>query len=155
MIIAGGIGNRRSQLQRNYITTSWSYTDDLTGGKSYTSDKTAGTEYIPDKAFDDNLGTRWYATENERHWICVDFGSGIRIVKLRLYTEHNNYIGDFTLEGSDNKADWSSVMSDSAPLGLQWYEFEFSNANSFRYYRVYMDTSHAAYINEIEMMGIA
>ena len=157
MIISGGIGARKQAFRRiSSASGPPSYSDDLTGGKSYTSDETAGSEYGPEKAFDDNLVTRWYATTAARHWIRVDFGDGtpIKIAKLRCYTEHNNYIGDFAFEGSNDGTSWTNVMSGSAPLGLTWYEFEFTNKVAYRYYRMYQDTNHAGYINEIEMMKI-
>ena len=63
---------------------------------------------------------------------------------------------NFILQGSNNASDWTDIYSGEIRFDEVWEEFEFSNSNAYRYYRLYCVDGPSAHvrINEIELMEI-
>ena len=87
---------------------------DLTEGKT----ATASTEYLDHVAAHaiDGPGTTYWRTAGEApypHWIAVDFGeiTIIKSVVLQVNAYPDNGVSEFTLQCSDNGADWLDVQT--------------------------------------------
>lgn len=116
----------------------------FTGGIA-SADNDAGAGYTPDKAFNGNGITDWWSSQNTAmpHWIQYDLGAGVskRANKLRYFPKNVSSgvgIKNFKLQGSNNGTGWTDIYTGVMANTEDWQEFEFSNSNSYRYYRVYI-----------------
>ena len=125
------------------------YTSDLTSGKTCASNN---TKYPASWAFDDDESNYSYNESASGNWVSVDFGSAVKIEKLRIYP-WSPYVGDFSLQGSNDNSDWITVMTGNAPDNI-WYTFEFSNSTAYRYYRILKTVANYLLIREAEMMAV-
>jgi hypothetical protein len=118
-------------------------------------------QYGPELAFDGSLSSIWYAAPTHPSppvWLKYDLGLGNEKVvqKLALNSTFNPgaTITTFTFDGSNDDSNWTVIASLSHDNGLDRQEFTFSNATSYRYYRIYMETTPSgltAGVRELEM----
>jgi len=132
-------------------------TDRCTGGTA--SANSAGGGYEAAKAFDDNTGTRWMNTNEIPTWIKYDFGAGIswKISKLTLsaFMSDNLQCKAFTLQGSNNDSDWTTVYTGQMANSDGVQTFTFINKNSYRYFKVNVTTTwHQSVNNNVSFWEI-
>ena len=137
--------------------------DKCTGGTA-TADNSWDANYVASKAFDnDETTTRWSSTDTAMpHWIKYNFGDGIvwiiRKLRLKPWAGSPAQVKDFTLQGSNNDSNWTTIYTGQAADNGNWQDFIFTNTIAYRYYLVnittsyYQPTTNAVSITEIEMM---
>ena len=136
----------------------------LTGGTP-SADSEYGAGWEAARACDDDTATAWNSTDTPMpHWWKYDFGGvGYVIEKLRIYPryyapEGGSYIKDFILQGSNNNTDWTNIYTGQQANNTNVQTYTFINANSYRYYRVYITSCYEtqyptlASVTEFEMM---
>lgn len=121
----------------------------LTGGTA-----TAETEYnatfSADKAVDGNDATRWASTDNTLpEWWKYDLGTSTTktIEKIRMFVYSDVDGGspkDFTIQGSNNNIDWTDIATTTAANSNSYQNFEFTNLNAYRYYRINITSDYRA-----------
>lgn len=122
------------------------------------------SDWVASNAFDNDEGTTWASgyVPGFPHWIKYDLGAGVtktaRKLRIKPYRpEYGADIKDFKLQGSNNDTDWTDILTATAADSDAWQEWEFANANAYRYYRIYITSSYNATIDlaalyEIELM---
>jgi len=148
--------------QAAYVSSGVYGSNFLTGGTA-TADTTL-TTYVASRVVDGNTGTSWISTDSAfPHWWKYDLGAGVTKTarKLRLIVAADpDYVRfkDFTLQGSNNDSDWTTVYTGQFPDATTgWYDFEFANSTAYRYYKINITSSwevdaNYAQIYEAEMM---
>lgn len=138
--------------------------DVLTGGTA--SADVADTGYEASKAVDGTAtaSARWMTTDTALpHWWQYDLGSSnekvVTKLRINLYWDASGQgFKDFSIQGSQNLVDWTSVYTGQAVEGANeaWHEFNFINDTAYRYYRINITGSYRGdglvQINEVEMM---
>ena len=142
-----------------------SYGSDLTGGQTYSADSYFYIN-LPENAFDDDLSdvSQWGVIRDVENWLQVDFGGGNekQIEKIRLnFGDYGIYAPkDFELQASNTGAfsgeeDVLLSQTDIDHSDNTWYEWEFDNSTSYRYYRIVVSDGYEEtflFIVEVEMM---
>ncbi len=140
------------------------YTGDLTGsGTASASSVDYSPDYDADKAFNNNLDDGWRSKYFEAwpQWLMYDFGAGnekkIEKYVLRRASTSSSHPVSWEFQGSNDGAAWTTLHSQSNNFADSWYaerEFEFQNANYYRFYRILISASDTYYaqINEFDMM---
>ena len=153
-----------------YRITTWaSYDTATTGVASASSTDALNT---PDEAFDNNL-TEWWGTNNVLPaWLKYDLGSGNSdtVNKYTIYRSSwqpwywwaSDSPRDWRFEGSNDNNNWT-ILDTQTDQYITWdtpkQEYSFNNANSYRYYRLYITDSNAsdgsdwASITEVELIN--
>src|ERR1019366_9004367 len=138
----------------------------LTGGTASASGD--DTVDVPSNAFDGNLGTRWgdYYSVNNIHYpysLTYDLSAGItkKVNKVRIYWDiwDSGHIGgkDFTIQGSNDNTNWTTVLTAQATDSAGWQEWTFANPTAYRYYKM-VNTSawytvyDVSWVSEMQMM---
>lgn len=138
------------------------YTPDLLiNGTASASSEEVGYEAA--KACDNNTATAWSSGDVAYpHWWNYYFGNGKRIIKLtimpRLVTGVDYGLKNFTLQGSNDNVNWTTVYTGLAANNGDIQVFTFTNTNFYKYYRInatdgYNLTYKYTYIKEFEMMA--
>jgi len=132
-------------------------TDKCSGGTA-----TANSEHsAASNAFDNSESTIWQTQGVAYpHWIKYDFGSGVSwaIEKVRVKQYTVNFTGkDYTIAGSNNDSDWSTLDTGTMTNDTDWHDYEFSNSTAYRYIRIYWSNAwnpgeYYQRVAEIEMM---
>jgi len=154
----------------------------------YTEDQCEGGIGTVDSMLDDNIlyqgsnsfdndfldpDSMWYSAQTDMpHWLQYDFGAGNE-KQIRKYTITSNGVStgraqaapyNFTFEGSDNGVDgWNILDTKTSQIftGYETKEYEVSNVNSYRYYRILVTANNNAWdgawpqvvvVQELEMM---
>lgn len=135
--------------------------DFLTGGTASASSE-LGVGNEASKANDDNEGTQWASANTTAvHWWKYDLGAGVTKTarKLRFRVFAAGQVKNFTLQGSNNDADWTNLHTDVYPNGTTAFqEYTFANSTAYRYYRLYItDNWIGGYdsLVEIELMELS
>lgn len=146
------------------------YTPDFCSART-TSDSVYGslppTYYHSFSAFDDDEATRWSSeSSNCPHWIKYDLGAGVtktarklRMKPFKYDAESDQHLKAFKLQGSNDDAEWTDLLSAEAENTGLWQEWEFENSTGYRYYRVYVTTTwegawRTVSIHEIEIFEL-
>lgn len=131
---------------------------DLTGNKTITA-LTTEAGFPASNATDDDDSTYWQCEENQvtNQWLKVDFGTGVTktVIKVTLQCLSGWVIHNFRVEGSNNDIDWGTVYTGLMINNGNLQTFEFANAESYRYYRIFIiDAFDAQWIKvqEIELV---
>lgn len=141
------------------------YTADITSGETFSASRYYSSD-TPYQAFDDNIDTDWniLSPVDGSDWIQVQFASAKQIEKftirssswsiltaapIRLVLKGSN-TGSFSGEETEVKDTDVFSWSDYGEVK----SFEFSNANTFTYYRVFVYRNSESFLSlaEIEMM---
>lgn len=126
-------------------------------GDTYSSSGYYGS-YSHDRAFDGSTSTYWRAsTTTPPVWIQVDLGEGNEVVAgmFRWYVSSYRPRA-FVLQGSNDEANWDTLVDAESPNSSGWHEFEFSdNEMAYRYYRWTISSRWSSYfyVYEIELYG--
>jgi hypothetical protein len=108
------------------------------------ADTEYGTGYEAIKACDGNESTRWSSSQGGfPHWWKYDLGAGVTktVIKLSIL-KYGDAAGcplkDFTLQGSNNNSDWTTIYTGQAAnvTSPTWEDFTFSNNTAYRYYKI-------------------
>lgn len=123
-----------------------SYTPDFLNGGTASASNTANGAAA--NAFDNNQGTRWGVNNYTPGgpWVKYDLGSGVskKAVRLGIYTTASTWDPrEFRLQGSNNDSTWTTLVDSGVTFTTGWQYFNFSNATSYRYYRVIIDLNWA------------
>ena len=101
---------------------------------------TASTGSNPGYAIDQTGVTIWYSTSTPAQWVKYDFTTGT-LVTSTLFKPIDGYrIKDFKIQGSNNDADWTDLLSTQHPDSLTEISYNLSSTGSYRYYRFYIST---------------
>lgn len=68
--------------------------------------------YAAANAIDGSMGTRWSSAFEDNQWLRIDLGQMRNVYGLTIYWE-NAYASVYTIQISDNAADWTTVYSES------------------------------------------
>ena len=147
--------------QATYVSSSPAYGSDiLTEGTASADTEEVGQEAA--KAVDDNELTSWQGTNiGYPHWWKYDLGVGVtkKVRKLRIYIQISlaGRLKGFTIQGSNNDSDWTSISTEEHADNADWQEWTFANDTSYRHYRILIpgpnwDSNNYTALNEIEMM---
>lgn len=141
------------------------YKSDCTAGQTFTAKYNAGS-YPISRAFDDNTGTYWSPTDGRGasdSWIQVLFATEkcIRQISLEMYQSYVNYMPTTVTVKASTTGVWAGEeVTLFTQSGIVWVSsevkkyFQFENANSYRYYRIYGVYPDWEMIQEIEMMEL-
>jgi hypothetical protein len=118
---------------------------DVTSGETFSASSTGSTGAVS-QAFDNSTAHGWGTSSSATGWVKVDFGVSDErtIVQYTMigYTAAVNSAAksprDFTLQGSNNDSDWTTLNTQT---GVTWSdgqkrEYSFSNSTAYRYYKV-------------------
>ena len=127
----------------------------LAGGTATASDYYNST-YDPPKAADGNTGTWWETqTLNPPHWWKYQLAAAKAVTKLRVKCGHIYGLKNFTLDGSNDNGNWTTVYTGQAAQVTAWQDFTFANAAAYLYYRINGSdvwvSTNSFRIQEIEM----
>lgn len=126
-----------------------------TGGTATASDQYSAL-YDPPKGADGNQGSWWESTGNPPHWWKYQFTAAKAVTKARLLLGHTLGLKDFTIDGSNDNTNWTTVYTGQAAQSTAWQEFTFTNATAYLYMRlngttVWVATNSFRFV-EVEMM---
>ena len=162
-IDTAGSSNETYDGAGDYYHALGGYTADVTGSGTPTASAslysgTAAKQFDNDQS---NSSTCGY-TPVSGSWLKYDFGAGNEktIIRYKIDTGHdgNTYAPkDWTLQGSNNDADWTTIDTQSNVTGwsastLRQFDCP-SNSTAYRYYRLYITGSNNGtyvQINEVE-----
>ena len=94
------------------------------------------------KGCDNNITTRWTSkTTAFPHWWKYDWGSGstriIRKLRIKGATDAGGkFVKDFTLQGSNNDSDWTTIHTGQQAENENWQDYTFANSTAYRYYMI-------------------
>lgn len=134
------------------------YSSDLcTGGTPSASSDQASLGREVAKAFDDDTGTRWQANSTVPQWLKYQFAQAEPVSKVRINPyiySGNASIKDFTVQGSNNDVDWTTLYTGQNPDASGWQDFTFANSTAYLYVKVDITTTWNANpaLLEVEMM---
>ncbi len=120
----------------------------ITGGTPSAESIYSGT-YSADKACDNNDGT-WWLSNDVPDWWKYDLGVGVTktVVKLEFTSHAVGYSPNaFTLQGSNNDVDWTTIYTGNGADTPNLQTFIFSNSTAYRYYRVNITTCYGGNIS--------
>ncbi len=87
---------------------------DLARGKTATASSNQGEGHLPSAAFDGDADTRWCAATGEfPQWLQVDLGKPEELTGARIFWEKENTAYPFTIEGSVDGKEWSTLVDES------------------------------------------
>jgi len=138
------------------------------GGNAY-AQSSYNSDYTAQYAFDGDTTDAWVSTmgtQTSKFWIAYQFNSLQKIDLVRVFPRLATLsasLSNFSIEGSNNSSDgangtWVTLSSNlNIPPAAQWNEFRFSNANSYKWYRLSgmggaLGGGYYANIGEIQMM---
>ncbi|GMT43063.1 MAG: hypothetical protein IEMM0002_1474 [bacterium] len=134
------------------------YSSDLcTGGTATASSEQSTRE--ASKGFDDDTGSRWQSNAPAAQWIKYQFAQAEPISKVRINPymyAGNASIRNFTIDGSNNDADWTTLYTGEHPDESGWRDFTFSNSTAYLYIKINITTTWNANpaLFEVEMMEV-
>ena len=119
------------------------YTEDLAPDGTITASSYYGSrlpEHVTNGMINQNDASGWTndGYNDSEPWIKCDFGSGNgkRINKMSFIPYFNGHgIKTWVLEGSNNDTDWETIAAGEEPHEMTEKTYEFSNSNSYQYYR--------------------
>jgi hypothetical protein len=114
---------------------TYGVTDRLTGGTPTASGVSGG---LVASAVDNNESTYWQLNAAVNGWYKYDCGAGVTWAfgKLRFKCHASLYIGDFTVQGSNDDSDYSTIYSGAGAATANWQEFTWSNKSKYRYIKI-------------------
>lgn len=146
--------------QAAYVTDG-TYTADLLSGGTASADNVA---FGAAANACDGAADYWSTTDvSYPHWWKYDFGAGVtkRIQRITLHEDATLggwRMKDFILQGSNDDSDWTNIYTGQHANNTDVQTFSFSNANLYRYYRLYFagpnwnGANNYCGATEIEMM---
>jgi hypothetical protein len=106
--------------------------------------KSASSSFLwnyPSNAFDGNTGTWWETTSGVAgQWLKIQFPNPKIVTKIRLYHSAPTSLSG-RIEASNDNGNWTILKSFTHPNKNTWYTEEFSNTDSYIYYRLYFTSS--------------
>jgi len=91
---------------------------------------------------DNNTGSAAWHTDDSTPgaYVAVDLGSGNdkAYIKARIYADQPSYSGNYSVQYSDNGADWDDAATNFIPSSAGWNEKTWSDVGSHRYWRFYL-----------------
>lgn len=119
--------------------------DEFTGGTASASTTYAGS---PAYAFDDNESTGWIAGGVCPQWIKYDLGVGntkvLNQIRIKPYIGYPGVYGGlkgFKFQGSNNDADWTTLVETEHSNTENWESWAFPNTTAYRYHRIYIEST--------------
>jgi len=104
----------------------------------------------PSNVVDGNEATVWgmNAGQDYPQWWRYDLGDGItkKITKVRVkpYSDGVSSPKDFKIQGSNDGTNFDDLYTNTFEFGDAWQEFIFTNAVSYRYYRLYLTNCYGS-----------
>ncbi len=129
-----------------------------TGGSASASSENNGT--VAGDAFNGAEFTGSWQSNGMPAWIAYHFATPRAVAKLRissLFSGGNQNLKDFTIEGSNDNANWTLLYTGQVPNSNGWHEFTFANSTPFLHVRLNVSSSWTGsgmncWVWEIEMM---
>lgn len=133
------------------------YSENLAYGKTYFAKGTL-SGFPMSNAFDGDVNTFWRDSGGIPSWLGVDLGESITITKVNM-AGVSTRIKDFILQGSTDNNTWVNIYSGQQTNDNILRTYEFGNANSYRYYRIYISsvwsTGYGPGLSELELYSDA
>ena len=136
------------EVKQVNVTLTAILSDDICQGGVATADSGRDSGSIfsadPQAAFDDNEATGWLsALAAPPHWLKYDLGVSkvANILRFLAYAGNNYRVFEFTLEGSNDDANWTLLLNANHNGSGEWGTYTFTNSTPYRYYRFTVLTS--------------
>lgn len=136
------------------LIRKWGYLPDVlpTDGTGITANGYYGG-YLPRYSCDDSISTHWQYTAFPS-WLKVDFGAGNekKIKRLNIlplwysYPPMTSAVKDFTLAGSNNDIDYTTLYSGTHGNTNEWEFYDFENETAYRYHKLTITTAWIQYV---------
>lgn len=153
------------KYEKEFLGAISTYGSDILSGGTASGDTNGGAWSNPANVVDNNDGSFGNSTDTiGDHWWKYDLGAGNEktVAKLRFKPYNNawgNSVKDFSIQGSNNDADWDTLYTGQHGNNNNYEEFEFANTTAYRYYRIYMTSTWTAHylvgLYEVEMMEVS
>jgi hypothetical protein len=110
------------------------------------------SSYAPTRAFDGSASYYWRASTYPC-WIQIELAEAVAIAGFRWDTQTTSYRPkDFTVQGSNNGTDWTTIYSGQSPAEYYWKEFTWDITNdAYKFYRWDIST---LWSSRIQLYGI-
>jgi len=132
-------------------------TNILTGGTATALTEYSAT-YLATKAVDSNEDTRWATTDTPTvpSWWKYDLGAGVakKVMRVGTITKSTEITNAFTIDGSNNDSDWTTIYTGNGADSQSWQYFNFRCTTAYRYWRINISSAFAGTvfsISEIQM----
>lgn len=107
----------------------------VTGGTASASDYYSAA-YDPSKAADGNAGTWWESLSAEPHWWKYQFAAAKAVTKVSITLGHIYGFKDFTIAGSNDNANWTTLYTGQAAQSTARQDFTFANATPYLHIKI-------------------
>lgn len=107
----------------------------VTGGTATASDEYSAT-YAASKAADGNAGTWWESLGAEPHWWKYQFAAAKVVTKIGITLGHIYGLKDFTIAGSNDNANWTTLYTGQAAQTTARQDFTFANGAAWLYIKI-------------------
>lgn len=127
----------------------------LSTNGNYVARVNEGYGNYPSFAFDGNKDTSWVgAQERTEHWLSIELPAAItaKKISLKVQVERPSYAPTITIEGSNNNATWSTLLTITGTQSTET-EYTLTTTGEYKYYRVHL-TYAGANTPEIYTFGI-
>ena len=158
--INGSTAGAQTNYQMKLTVHKETFGTDFLSGGTATADSQWDVNYAASYAFDNNEATRWSSTNSAfPHWVKYDLGTAItktaRKLRLKSFGSGVNcQLKDFKLQGSNNDADWTDILTAVGSNTDAWQEWAFANSVAYRYYRIYVTSSYYTGGNQVSIWEI-
>jgi hypothetical protein len=90
-----------------------------------------------DNFIDGNTSTYWRTSTTTGQYAIFTLAEARTVIKFRLYVGNTTYRPTtFTLKGSNDGTNYTTVLSGTCTSSSGWQEFSFENATAYLYYRM-------------------
>ena len=114
--------------------------------------------HYDDDFIDGSTSTYWRPSSTSGQYAVFTLAEARAIIKFRLYVGNTTYRPTtFTLKGSNDGTNYTTVLSDTCTSSRGWQEFSFENATTYLYYRMDITGANSSrlYMYEAEFIYAA